>query len=318
MISVIVPVYNVEAYLRQCLDSIVNQTYRDLEIIVIDDGSTDSSGIICDSYSDQRIRVLHTDNRGLSAARNVGLDEAIGEYITFVDSDDWIESNIFEQAIAEIGSADILCFGCDRHSANSGTYSGHEALCKLINGEISGAAWGKLYKKDCFKTISFPEKREHEEVATSYKLMIQAKTVISIDECGYHYRQREGSITHSHDIKNLTDHWLAYRERFEDCKELVDDRGLQKLLQGCAISIIRAWVWKNSSTKDISPLFFDMSSFVKKHYTYNVRKNLSWMIRFGLLFSKYPTRFSFYMANRCKHLDGADAIHSYIRREMYK
>jgi glycosyltransferase involved in cell wall biosynthesis len=92
MISVIVPVYNVEPYLRKCLDSIVSQTYQDLEILVIDDGSTDGSGKICDEYKrDQRVRVFHTENAGLSAARNLGLDKAHGEWIEFIDSDDWVE-----------------------------------------------------------------------------------------------------------------------------------------------------------------------------------------------------------------------------------
>ena len=97
MLSIIVPVYNVEPYLRKCLDSIVNQTYRDLEILVIDDGSTDGSGKICDEYKrDERVKVFHMKNRGLSCARNLGLDEAQGEWIGFVDSDDWIEPDMYE------------------------------------------------------------------------------------------------------------------------------------------------------------------------------------------------------------------------------
>ena len=100
MISVIVPVYNVELYLRKCLNSVVNQTYRDLEILIIDDGSTDGSGEICDEYrKDERVRVFHTDNRGLSCARNLGLDNATGEWIGFVDSDDWIEPDMYEVLI---------------------------------------------------------------------------------------------------------------------------------------------------------------------------------------------------------------------------
>ena len=92
MISIIIPVYNVEKYLRQCLDSIIEQTYRDLEILLIDDGSTDASGKICDEYArDQRVRLFHTENRGLSAARNRGLEEAHGDYIAFLDSDDWLD-----------------------------------------------------------------------------------------------------------------------------------------------------------------------------------------------------------------------------------
>ena len=112
MISVIVPVYNVEPYLRKCLDSIVNQTYRDFEILIIDDGSTDGSGRICDEYAekDSRIKVFHTENRGLSCARNLGLAEAKGEWIGFVDSDDWIEPDMYEVLIrrAEETGADVV------------------------------------------------------------------------------------------------------------------------------------------------------------------------------------------------------------------
>lgn len=98
MISVIVPMYNVELYLRKCLDSIVNQTYKNIEILIIDDGSTDNSGMICDEYAqkDDRIKVFHTENQGLSSARNLGLDEATGDWVGFVDSDDWIDDDMYD------------------------------------------------------------------------------------------------------------------------------------------------------------------------------------------------------------------------------
>lgn len=112
MISVIIPVYNVEPYLRKCLDSVVNQTYKELEIFIIDDGSTDGSGAICDEYvkADKRIRVFHTENRGLSCARNLGLDEVKGEWIGFVDSDDWIEPDMYEVLLtrAKETGADVV------------------------------------------------------------------------------------------------------------------------------------------------------------------------------------------------------------------
>lgn len=110
MISIIVPVYNVELYIHQCIDSIISQTYRDIEILLIDDGSTDKCGNICDEYAriDPRIRVFHTQNKGLSAARNLGLREAKGDYIGFVDSDDWIEPNMFEVLLQQLISATKL------------------------------------------------------------------------------------------------------------------------------------------------------------------------------------------------------------------
>ena len=216
MISVIVPVYNVELYLRKCLDSIVNQTYRDIEILVIDDGSIDGCGRICDEYAekDGRIRVFHTENRGLSCARNLGLDNAHGEWIGFVDSDDWIEMDMYENAINGIGDADILCF-----QKTEGTYSGLEALYMFINNEISAFIWKKLYRKELFENISFPDGRISEDRATIYLLLHKAKTVRCKNIHGYHYAIRQGSITRTHNLKNIFDYYLAVKEQYSYCNE---------------------------------------------------------------------------------------------------
>ena len=169
MISVIIPVYNVEDCLEECINSVLAQTYTDFEIIIVDDGSTDSSGQICDSYRnvDSRVFVFHTDNNGLSEARNYGIDHSNGDYIYFIDSDDWINSNVLEIALNKIGSADVLCFGCP-----SAYYSGQEALVAHINGKIGPAAWNKLYKRECFSSIRFPKDRKYEDMATIYTILL--------------------------------------------------------------------------------------------------------------------------------------------------
>ena len=151
MISVIVPVYNVEPYLASCLDSIISQTYRELEILLIDDGSQDEIGKICDRYaaSDERIRVFHTENKGLSAARNFGLDRAEGEYIAFVDSDDRIEPDMYDTllvALIETG-ADAAACGHFQESANgtverspkAAVLTGEQAVIALIKNELANA-----------------------------------------------------------------------------------------------------------------------------------------------------------------------------------
>lgn len=168
MVSVIVPVFNVEPYIKQCLDSILSQTYKDLEIIVIDDGSSDGSGEICDYYEkkDQRIKVFHTENHGLSAARNLGINNSYGEYIFVLDSDDWIDENLIADSINSIGTADILAF-----SIFQGTFTGSEALCALINRRIDNSVWSKVYKRQCFSDLYFPEGRIMEEVATAHILL---------------------------------------------------------------------------------------------------------------------------------------------------
>ena len=171
MISVIVPVYNVEPYLRKCLDSIVAQTYTDLEILVIDDGSTDRCGAICDSYAerDPRIRVFYTENRGLSAARNLGLDHATGEYIGFVDSDDWIEPDMYEVLLKKAVQTDADIVTCrffqeyrDRTEEfpgpeNEFATEGDEILrTYLFNKRICQDAWNNLYKAELFRSVRYP------------------------------------------------------------------------------------------------------------------------------------------------------------------
>ena len=146
MISIIVPVYKVEPYIHQCIRSILNQTYRDIEILLIDDGSTDKCGEICEEYAriDSRIQVFHTENKGLSAARNLGLMEAKGEYIGFVDSDDWIEPDMYESLLRQLGESEADISACkiwDEYQGNqqqsgnriqNAVYRGAEAVCALV------------------------------------------------------------------------------------------------------------------------------------------------------------------------------------------
>ena len=167
MISVIVPVYKVESYLRQCIDSILNQTYRNLEILLIDDGSPDKCGEICEEYArlDSRIRIFHTGNKGLSAARNLGLREAKGEYIGFVDSDDWLESDMYEFLLRRLEETGTNISACGvwkeylnnsiSYSIDNGVYYGVETIRALFH--LSNGMWNKLYKKDCWIDICYPE-----------------------------------------------------------------------------------------------------------------------------------------------------------------
>lgn len=301
-ISVIIPVYNVELYLRKCLDSVLNQTYRNLEIILVDDGSTDNSGAICDEYSekDARIQVYHTENRGLSAARNLGLNETNGEWIGFVDSDDWIDPDLFQRAIDSICTADILCF-----SKNEGIYTGVEALAENISGTISSSAWRKLYRKECFLTVRFPLGRVYEDAATTYKVLNAASFVRCCKIDGYHYRRRPGSITSTYDMANIVGYWLAMKERYEFCMPLLSNYSIEQrkvlhvnLLRSVAISIARAWGWRSSITSSDSSEWDEMCIFAKTMFPYRIRKNFSIPIRVGLLFARFNHPFSFWIAGR--------------------
>lgn len=214
LITVIVPVYNVEGYLKNCVDSILNQTYNNIEILLVDDGSTDKSGIICDQYSrvDKRIHVIHKNNGGLSDARNVGIQHMNGEYVVFVDSDDSIKENYiyYLHYLLVMNNADIsICnFEYIRENGslinspqNTGiilNYSQEEALAELLNGKkINTSASMKLYKSYLFSDIRYPIGKLYEDIGTTYKLFLKANRFVYGDEALYIYLCRKGSITKS-------------------------------------------------------------------------------------------------------------------------
>lgn len=212
-ISIIVPIYNVEKYLSQCIDSILSQTYKNLEIILIDDGTKDSSGMICDDYAkkDNRIKVIHQKNMGLSGARNTGLKNSTGDLITFVDSDDFIDNKMFETMLLSIkeNDADIVECGtifCDENgnyikdnTLNEVKIYKNEYQIKelLMNEDITTTSWGKLYKRKLFKNFEFPLEKYHEDTFTTYKLLHLSKKTTVLNKGFYHYRQVDGSIMNS-------------------------------------------------------------------------------------------------------------------------
>lgn len=219
-ISIIIPVYNVEKYLRECLESISNQTYKNLEIILIEDGTKDNSGIICDEYAkkDSRIKVIHQKNMGLSGARNTGLKNSTGDFITFVDSDDFIDNKMLEIMLLALkeNDADIVEGGtifCDEN----GKYIKENTLNKikiyeneyqieklLMNKDITTTSWGKLYKKELLKNFEFPLGKYHEDTFTTYKFLHLSKKTIVLNQSFYHYRQVNGSIMNSNfNLKHL-------------------------------------------------------------------------------------------------------------------
>ncbi len=212
MISVIVPVYNVEKYLDECVQSILSQTYRDYELILVDDGSTDSSGKMCDDYEkkDGRIRVIHKENGGLSDARNVGTGIARGSHITYVDSDDYVSRKYLEklyklltQFDAEIAVIGIQQFYDGSIPQNIKTksvniYTNEEALSKVFYQDgMDTSACALLIPLDIAQRTSFPCGKYHEDDFTTYKYYLQVKHVAVCEETHYFYRQRRGSIMHS-------------------------------------------------------------------------------------------------------------------------
>lgn len=216
MVSVIVPVYKVEPYLEQCIESIAGQTFRELEIILVDDGSPDRCGEICDRWAkrDGRIRVIHRENGGLSAARNTGLSAARGEYLCFVDSDDYLEKDAVGRLLEALNAGGAQIAACNfvfenGEEAAEGTpllkpyqieqemlLSGKEVMRLMDQGKyiFSEVVWNKLYKREIFAEIRFPEGKLHEDEFLFHKLLYPVSRVACIPYVGCHYRRRPGSI----------------------------------------------------------------------------------------------------------------------------
>lgn len=232
-ISVVIPVYNTEKYLKQCIDSVLNQTYHELEIILIDDGSTDNSGKICDEYAvkDARIYVIHQKNGGLSQARNSGIEFSHGQYLIFIDSDDYINKQMIEKlyhAIKETKADLGICdfdFYYEEDSQipykqcispiKSEILSTQDAVNKLLldEGWFYIVAWNKIYKRELWDNLRFPIGFIHEDEAVIHRILIQCRRVVSIDEKLYYYRQIPGSIMHSGVDKRHLDYYSALADR---------------------------------------------------------------------------------------------------------
>lgn len=209
-LSVIVPVYNAEKYIRECLDSIINQTYKDIEIICVNDGSIDNSQSILEEYAkkDSRIRVITQENQGVAASRNTGLENAQGEYITYVDDDDFIDDNTYEEALKHIEEADMVCFGikvfgdsnyeqrCGDENYYKVKYKGFQKLNRKMIMNTDASACDKIYKKSIIDQngISFKEGLLYEDANFYFKYVSCSKTAYYLDRYFYHYRRSGDSI----------------------------------------------------------------------------------------------------------------------------
>lgn len=222
LISIIVPVYNVEKYLRKCLDSLVNQTYKNIEIIIIDDGSTDGSGKIADEYVNayDNVKVIHTENGGLSAARNIGLDNATGEFLAFIDSDDWIDLNTFEVAYKMISSNDydLSAFAMlPEYDTETEQYISEydtnncrqKELFRLILDAdyVCGYVCNKLFKKSLIGDLRFDESLlSCEDIDFCSKYATKCRNAVYTTAKFYHYRQRNDSMTgeYKYNVRKLS------------------------------------------------------------------------------------------------------------------
>lgn len=276
-ISVVIPVYNVKDFLTECVESVLVQTFENFEILLIDDGSTDGSKKLIDELikKDERIRVFHKENGGLSSARNVGIRKSEGEFLAFVDSDDSVKPSFLKELYESIkeDNSDVSVCGYGLEIPEKRTLSGKEACIKLLTEQknLDILAWNKLYKKSLFleNNIFYPEGKLHEDNLTTYKLYSKAKKVSFIPKSLYNYRKRPGSITEANKKElHLEMRELAAREAIA---HLESDNDLK---QAAEISLLLAkFAWLDNA----------LSDRVDKKY---IEESLSWLKTHKKDFSK--------------------------------
>ena len=255
LISVIIPVYKVENYLCRCVDSVLEQTYTNMEIILVDDGSPDNCPVMCDEYArqDSRVKVIHQENAGLSGARNAGIDMAQGQWLAFVDSDDYLAEDFLErlyQACVDTGSSLSVCRWeyvrgetiPEHGTGETRVYTGREMLANLYvpDGAYFVVAWNKLYRKELFEDIRYPLGRIHEDEATTYRIYDKVKKAAYVDRSLYGYFVTPVSITRGFNPKRMD--WVtAVAERLD----FFEQKGYTELmvpgLQALADGSIDIW-----------------------------------------------------------------------------
>lgn len=283
LISVIVPVYKVEAYLDKCVQSIADQTYRNLEIILVDDGSPDRCGEICDAWAakDSRIKVIHKNNGGLSDARNAGMAVATGEYIAFVDSDDWIEEEMYQRLHEAMitTDSDIASCGAKRvwpdgrpsrevQSVNSYRVLDKEPSMEALvtaNGLIQ-TVWNKLYKKSVTECVLFPTGLIHEDEFWTWQVITRARRIVMLKESYYNYLQRDSSIMgagFSEKSFLVVQAKTERQEYIEKAMPRLTDVGRKDLTYTCMH--LGIWALRSMSRKNAAPYMKDLKRTIKSY-----------------------------------------------------
>lgn len=298
LVTVIVPVYKVELYLRRCLDSIVNQTYKNLEIILVDDGSPDNCGAICDEYAskDKRVKVIHKENGGLSSARNAGLDICSYEgYLAFVDSDDWLKLDAFERLVlsAQEHQCDMLVFNFIMSCGNKKVFINTTGNCKFSTDDVKhklildiwlNSVWDKFYKASIYKNIRFPEGQTFEDAYVMMEVLGQCKKICCIKDGLYFYnRDNVGSISKSINLRNFFDVYKGWmrkvefkdfisREEYDFCLGKAQDFGKDVYYMNCNSPFL---------TKD-------ETNFIKK--TFNIKEHAYDRMKGKIIYYKYAIK----------------------------
>lgn len=290
MLTLAVPIYNMEKYLPRCMNTLLSQTCQDFEILLIDDGSTDNSGVICDSYAAEHpelVRVIHKNNGGLSSARNTGIDAARGEHIIFPDPDDWVEPDYVEKLLMYHNQyrADLVCTGYYVDTEHSSTTVKPDSQPKLMTGkeaqhalllppQLGGFAWNKLY---CLDIIRKNDLRFLDDVGTTEDLDFTyryfsfcQKVYFSPVDRTYHYFQRVGAATNSGFSLRKMDSLHTYEKIIADCKENLPDLAQAARDEICTTAVNLIWMYENSKYNDPAQ---------KNVLLYHIRKNLPEYLR---------------------------------------
>lgn len=318
-LSVIIPVHNTAPYLKRCVDSVVNQTMKNIEIILVENLSIDSSGSICDEYAlqDQRIKVMHLDKAGLSIARNAGISVASAPYVGFIDSDDWILPNMYEdlwKTITTNGSEIAYCNLCYEHVdgkiehiyPNSGKIYERrpkDVIFDIFCENVSSSCCTKLFKKELFLDLRFPEGLFFEDHCTFYKWVEMCTKVSWIDKTYYYYYQREGSICHSTDLNRKFDYFMAEYGRLNFvCESSLFDKieqdKLIKVIIKHALAIFKMFMIEPTHYKYKSKILlmrralkkclnFSKKQIGQKNYKRLIKITYFWPLYYLIRYNKY-------------------------------
>ena len=284
LISVVVRVYNVAAYLRQCLSSIVSQTYDHLQIIVVDDGSTDGCGAICDEYAaqDSRIEVFHLPNIGQASARNYALKKARGQWVGCVDGDDWIAPDMMEKMLtaAKKEDADLAVCGVV-YAYSDGTRELPITTKYMVLDHKDGAMdvcfgenrlrqniWNKLVKRSCIPELYVPKWQSYQDMLFLTEFLLKTERIVLLDNNLYYYRQQTGSVVHSASIENAGNRWRTVYEKYR----LVSGkypRYRGALMKECFWAAVLLWRDADlnpAGRKEFHSLFNEVSQFAREHH----------------------------------------------------
>lgn len=304
LITVIMPAYNVEKFLERSVNSVLNQDYRNLDVLIIDDGSKDKTLEIARKLQakDSRIRIIHQENQGVSVARNVGLDNTLGNYIMFVDTDDYIDKEMCSTLMDAMLNHDVDIVSIDSYTERYGreirrktsgkfTTKEHPELMEYYLSDNDGVVWNKLYKKSVIGNVKFPVGRLFEDCAALYKIIENSKRVGYIDKQMYCYYKNPDSISHSSfTLQKRYEYYLAYKERYEfaHTRNMKCTLLCEGLMVKAALSAMTA-AYANSDS-DNDPRLLEMIECVKKHRN---TETLSFMNMKYRIFAKCCGRFNF-------------------------